>query len=531
MRNTLLILSFLGLHVAKGQNIERQWVYFKGKCANQPALSEKALQKRLDRGIIIDELDWPVCADYVQALKGLGYKVLMQSRWLNAVVVEATSWEAVESLSFVRNTSPVLSYRPMQRMEGGLSKKQDLGLPLKTNFAYGEAYEQIAQLNGVLLHDSGYAGAGMDIAVFDAGFFGVDNHPVFQKLRDENRILQTRDFVEGDSMVFEASYHGTQVLSTMGGWMPDSIVGTAPEANFYLFRTEDVSSETLVEEFYWMQAAEYADSIGVDVINSSLGYTTFDDTTTSHSYEDMDGNTTLVTRAADMAAAKGILVVNSAGNSGSGSWYYIGAPADGDSVMAIGAVSIIGEVAGFSSRGPSSDGDVKPNVMARGQAAVVVGYGESAYTYANGTSFSSPIMAGMSACLWQKHPEFSNMEIKDAIERSAHLYLSPNDDYGYGIPDFVKASEILSLSINETEQISLSLYPNPVRNRFFITLRREARNIHTSLYDMTGRLVYEWPPSMGSYSMSYVLPAHIPEGVYQLVLKSEGKVQSLKLVH
>lgn len=530
LKKTILLAMLALANGVFAESTEKYWVYFIGKCDGKVALSENAMEKRLLRNVSLDITDVPICPDYIASIKSVGAQVIMQSRWFNAAVVEIENIAILDQFDFIKTVSPVQKYIPTSK-EVYLKRNEEF-IPLKKgDFSYGAAEQQILQLNGISLHNDGFSGQGMEIAIFDGGFFDVDSHKIFDRLRDENRILDTYDFVDRDSNVYGSSYHGTQVLSTIAAWFPDSIIGTAPDASFYLFRTEDVGSETLVEEYYWLQAAEHADSIGVDVINSSLGYTTFDDSTTNHTYEMLDGNTTLVTRAADMAAAKGILVVNSAGNSGNGPWYYIGAPADGDSVMAIGAVDVIGNIAGFSSRGPSYDGDVKPNVSARGQAAAVAGYNNEAVTYANGTSFASPIMAGMSACLWQKHPNASNMDIFDAIQRSAHLYDNPDDDYGHGIPDFEVASNILSLSVNETNMFSLQLIPNPVASNFKIYWKEGVIVEQVELIDMTGRIVQVWRLNNTSNRVTLQLPMIISRGMYQLKVIAGNQSETIKLVH
>ena len=319
-------------------------------------------------------------------------------------------------------------------------------------------------IGGLQLHENGYFGDNINVAIFDAGFMGVDILPIFNNLWDNNKIIFTRDFVNNNKNVFDYSQHGTMVLSVMGGYMLDSLIGTAPMANYLLFRTEDSESETMVEEDYWAAAAELADSIGVDIINSSLGYTImYDDTINSHTYSDMDGNTTIITKAADRAASRGILVVNSAGNSGLSSWYHIGAPADGDSVLAIGAVDYLGKIASFSSRGPSFDGRIKPNVCAKG-VSVVVADQDSTIRYANGTSFSAPIISGLSACLWQaissNNIELSNMDIINLIQESSSLFSNPNDSLGYGIPNFYLS--YLNSSIDSSNYDNqINIFPNP----------------------------------------------------------------------
>jgi len=254
-----------------------------------------------------------------------------------------------------------------------------------------------------------------------------------------------------------------------------------------LFRTEDSSSETLIEEDNWVAAAEYADSAGADIINSSLGYTIlYDDLLNSHSYADMDGNSTIVTNAADLAASRGILVVNSAGNSGNNDWYYIGAPADGDSVLSVGAVNSFGDIASFSSRGPSYDGRVKPNICAQGVAAVVADL-DSTIRFANGTSFSAPIIAGLSACLWSSDATLNNIDLLNLIESSAHLFLNPNDSLGYGIPNFYTAY-LNNLNIDSHDSF-LNIYPNPFQETLSIYHNQET-TLKFDVFNLSGVIIF-----------------------------------------
>ena len=329
-------------------------------------------------------------------------------------------------------------------------------------------------LNGDILHDMGYRGQGKVIAVLDGGFLNANTLDVFDSLWQNNQILGTHDFVNGGQVLFDGHPHGSMVLSCMGGNYPGELIGTAPKASYWLLRSEDTGSEYRIEEYNWVSAAEYADSVGADVINSSLGYSdNFTDPGQNHTYSEMDGNTTPCTIGADMAAKKGILVVNSLGNSGNSDWYYLGAPSDGDSVLGIGAVTENGSYASFSSHGPSYDGRVKPDVVAQGSGAYVVDPYGGGFGYNSGTSFSSPIMAGMVTCLWQANPALNNMQIADAVSKSASQYLSPDDMLGYGIPDFVLANNILTIIDGPGEEIAtMNIYPNPFRDWFTIDAGR-----------------------------------------------------------
>ena len=499
-------------------------------------LSEKAIQRRARYNIPFNKTDLPVSEHYVQQIVDGGYKIIGKSRWLNAVVVEASEHTITElrEYSFIRKYQPVKKYRSTFDVLPG---KSGASRSFFDSAYYGASYSQVNMLKGDSLHNAGYRGEGMSIAVFDAGFPGVDTMPAFDSLNAENRLLGTRNFVDGNDSVFNSHWHGTAVLSTMASLWPDSLIGTAPKAGYYLFITEDAGSESVLEEYNWVAAAEYADSLGVDVINSSLGYTQFDDSTTSYTYDDMDGNTTLITIGADMAASKGILVVNSAGNSGLSSWKYIGAPADGDSVLTVGAVRADRTLAGFSSRGPSADGRIKPNVCAQGaKSAVTIG---DTVRYMGGTSFASPILAGMAACLWQAYPELTNMDIFKSIEQSAHLYEMPNDSLGHGIPDFAKAYKIAGSikdsisSLGEYVTVpDIGIYPNPFTNEIHIEIQKHGPVPESIvLYDALGQVVNvkRSGNETGNQNITLAGLSHLPKGVYllQIVLKDQTYVFKL----
>lgn len=458
---------------------DKYWVKFTDKI-NTPYsienpedfLSQKAIDRRTNQGISIETNDLPVDPAYIQAIIDEGAEILTVSKWFNSVTVYTTSSSvinAIELLPFVLSVEkdnlgyPFInekSAKPFFENESTKEITSSLkGISSGQSYDYGFAFNQIDMLNGILLHDAGYDGSGMTIAVLDAGFLNVDIIEGFDSLWINGQILGYKDFVEPASPnIFSSHYHGTMVLSTMGANLPTEMVGTAPEADYWLLRSEDADTEYLIEEVNWVSAAEFADSVGADIINSSLGYTTFDDASQDHTYADMDGNTTPITIGADIAASKGILVVNSAGNSGGSSWQYIGAPADGNEVFSIGAVNSSGNYASFSSTGPSYDGRVKPNVVAQGQGSTVISAYSGSVTSGNGTSFSSPITAGMVACLWQAHPDKTNFEIMTAIEESASLANNPNDQLGYGIPDYLEAHNQLSIPTVYELNVDIKIY-------------------------------------------------------------------------
>lgn len=409
-------------------------------------LSERAILRRQNYNIPITKQDLPVDKKYIKDLKKMGFEIYAVSKWFNLAVVYTKNKELLEeayNLPFVEK-----DYKTGYVEKKSKKRKRARRIRIRTEqdtslaFDYGRGENQIKMLNGHYLHNRGWTGEGIQIALMDAGFYKVNSLPSFDSLHANKQIIGVRDFVERDGDVYKDDTHGMQVLSTIGANCPGKLVGTAPKAKFWLLRTEDSKSEYIVEEYYWINAAEFADSVGVDMIHTSLGYNDFDDKINSHTYKEMNGNSAPVSIGADIASSKGILVVTSAGNEGNDPWKYMSAPADADSVLAVGSVNSLGKVSNFSSRGPSSDNRVKPEVMAKGFFAAVQGRRKK-MTTSSGTSFSGPIMAGAVACLWQANPEFNNMEIIDAVIKSCNKYRKPNDDYGYGIPDFAKADKYL----------------------------------------------------------------------------------------
>jgi subtilisin family serine protease len=406
-------------------------------------------------------------------------------------------------------------------------------------FDYGFGYTQIHMLGGDLMHEMGYRGQGKVIAILDAGFLNANTLSVFDSIWQNNQVLGTHDFVRGGDIQFDEHVHGAMVLSCMAANSPGQLIGTAPKASYWLLRSEDGATEYIIEEYNWVSAAEYADSVGADIINSSLGYTEFDDPALNHTYADMDGNTAVCTRGADMAARKGILVVNSLGNEGSSQWYYLSAPSDGDSVMGIGAVDGSGVYASFSSHGPSYDGRVKPDVVAQGSGVAIVDPYSGSITFGGGTSFSSPITAGMVACLWQANPSLNNMQIAQAIKQSASQYENPDDMLGYGIPDYVLANNILTvISGPEGNPGIFDIYPNPFADTFTIdlTAMEDQSNLNKGLCrvdisDLTGRIIGSQLISLtGSDKTEVNILQNAPGGLYFASINLHGKQFVQKIV-
>lgn len=474
MKKCLLLLFIASgfLSLESHAQFSRYIVRFKDKGSNpftlnNPAayLTNRAIQRRTRYGIVIDSLDLPITPRYIDSVRLAGVvTVVNTSKWLNQVAIQTNDAAAlvkINGLPFVAGVNAMATnfIQPVNKLLDPVFPLQP-GIPTTPSgindfYNYGQSYGQVRLHQGEFLHNHGFRGEGMQLAVLDAGFFHYLSLPTFDSARNNGQILGTWDFVAGNVSVDEDHTHGMQCLSAIAANIPGVFVGTAPKTSFYLYRTEDAATEYPIEEQNWAAGAERADSLGVDICSVSLGYTTFDNGTFNHSYADMNGNTTIISRAADFAAKKGMLIVVAAGNEGGGSWHFISAPADADSVLAIGAVSTSGAVAGFSSYGPSSDGQIKPGVAAVGQGAVVANPGNGQPSFGNGTSFACPNMAGLATCLWQAFPEVNNMSVIDALQKSATKATNPDDRVGYGIPDMKKAFVILEKKLY-TQQAAIN---------------------------------------------------------------------------
>ena len=501
-------------------------------------LTARALARRAKFNIPIKENDIPVNPRYVKAVANTGVQILNTSRWLNGVTVytaDTTLIDSIKTFSFVRST---LKFSPARQKVDKFRREAAIPKAVTTVFKavdtgearYGAALTQIKQINGIYLHNKGFRGQGMVIAVLDAGYSFVPTQPLFDSLRNDHRILGTKDFVHPGGDVYPQHYHGRMVLSCMAADVPGTMIGTAPKASYWLLRSEDARSENVIEEYNWVSAAEFADSVGADVINSSLGYISFDDTIYSHPYSDMDGKTCISTRGAEIAASKGILVVNSAGNDGQSITFpWIGAPADGDSVLTAGAVTATGIRASFSSIGPTYDGRIKPTVMTLGQGDAVANSTDSVMR-ASGTSFSSPVLAGMSACLWEAHPLATNMQIIEALKKTASLAGNPNSLMGWGIPDFAKAdaylTEILSVPNRKTGERTLSTYPNPFHDGFSVKVPQSiSGKVQLTLFSIDGKKLFEKAFQVAGLRLTFhdTFLSQLKAGIYLVRLTYAGK--------
>ncbi|GEO03642.1 serine protease [Adhaeribacter aerolatus] len=525
-----------------GGQARKHLIYFRDK-ANSPFsvdnpqqyLSDRAISRRHKQQINITARDLPVNPLYTAGLKSKGAEVLYASRWFNAAVVycDSSVYTELVKLPFVKN-GQTLSRRNTSTVtirNGSASPKPAPAnnRRLKTDRqTYGAAYNQANMLGVLQMHEAGFRGEGMHVAVFDGGFSGVHRVPAFAHLFEESRVKATFDFVDKNEDVFEKDTHGTNVLSTLAAYQPGTYVGNAYKANYYLFITEDSRGEHNIEEVNWLLAAEFADSAGVDVINSSLGYTTFDAPSRSYSYNDLNGSLAIVTRAADYAAATGMLVVNSAGNEGNKPWRYISAPADADSALSVGAVDSLGRRAAFSSVGPTADGRIKPNLVAQGLLAAVVTPGGQVVR-ANGTSFSGPILCGLAVGFWQANPTLTNMQVIKYLERTASQASIPDFLIGYGIPNFSQAHKLA-----QEEENKSVIFPNPVQNnQLQIRMSKEFINqrINVTIYNTVAQKVVKEIIATTPVSRNVVVDiSSLSPGIYNCVINGNDGPKIFKFL-
>ena len=541
-------LSFLLLIVLASLFAEAQiatniyWVQFTDK-NNSPYsidnpeayLSPRALQRRANQGIGIDEYDIPVNPQYLQAVADCGAQLLHPSKWLNGVSVYTTNpnvIDAIHALEFVevvRNcpNDPKAQERKEQWLANEMKPEESL-----RGFRgyYGGAEAQVKQLNVDQLHEQGFDGTGIVIAVLDGGFQGTEGHSCFDNMREEGRLLGVRDYVYGSTTVYSQSTHGTSCLSTMAAYDPNEMVGTAPKASYYLFHTEDAETENIIEEYNWVSGAEYADSLGVDVCSTSLGYIDFDMPQWDHPLEHFDGHTAPMTIGAEIAASRGMICVNAASNEGDG-YCTLGIPADAEHILTIGAVDSNGNRASFSSVGPTYDGRIKPDVMAMGQGTYVAsGDGWWPYYNGNGTSFATPVLAGAVACLRQARPYATVQEISDAIRECSNRADNPDNQYGYGIPDFSQALEMLHVAeVSAQSNELINVYPNPSQGEVHVTLKEGAK-ADVTVFDFMGRQRYTYSFNGLNHTTLESYLNTLESGVYFIQAVSELGNQTLKLV-
>jgi serine protease AprX len=532
MKKLLLISVFFAL---ADQSFAQYacWIQFKDKHGttgtfSQPTsyLSEKAIYRRAKQQIQIDSTDLPVSQLYVSQVLAKGATLKNLSKWLNGITVTMNDTSALaefRSLPFVKRLE--LTLVPSGYTASKISKAAKI-TKATIDTTYGDAYAQIDIHNGRKLHSAGYRGKDMVIGVLDGGFYKADEISVFDSLRQQSRLLGVKNFADNSTDFFSISeMHGTSVLSTMAANLPGKMIGTAPDASYWLIRTEYSPTEYLVEVDNWVAGIEFADSVGVDIINSSLGYTEFNYSGMNYSYQTLDGKTSRASIAANLAARKGMIVVNAAGNDGNKSWHYISAPSDADSILCVGAIDLNGNHANFSSYGPSSDGRIKPDVSAVGYQTTIANQYGVYQSY--GTSFASPIIAGLAACAWQSLPHLNNIEIINLMKRYSSLYQSPNDSLGYGIPNVYALYDenriYTGVSSNAVSENTTAYFSG----EFLIINQFEGENSTAGLYGIAGQKLGEWKWNGSANTTNW---SSLPRGTYLLSVATHSTKRVMKVL-
>jgi len=552
MKKLLLLLSLTTFFQVTAQ--EDAWIFFKDKpnttiFLENPLtmLSQRAIDRRSKLSIPLDAIDVPIDKTYYNQIKSeANITILGKSKWLNVIHVQGevadinslqSKFSFIDHIEFANKLININRKSKATRIVSNHYHKLQKTL---TDFQYGQTDTQIKMLKGDYLHAQGLTGEGQIIAIIDAGFPNVNTLDAFQRIRENNQILGGYNFADRNEDFYTRDFHGTHVLSSIAGYLENEFVGTAPDANFYLFITEISETETVLEETLWVEAAERADSLGVDVINTSLGYTTYDNPNHSYNYQDMDGKTTFISRGAEIGASRGLLLVNAAGNSGNSSWKYIGAPADAPSVITVGAVNASNVIAPFSSFGPTADGRIKPEILGQGQNPALIDYYTGKIsTSSSGTSFSSPIIAGLIACLNQREDPLMmsktatdnlNTYLKNAIYESADRFTAPLAQYGYGIPNFEMALKIYigNLTIiNERVLSALKVSPNPTNDFIKISADGDPLNgFSIQVFNILGRKVLE-----NTYLKSEtIVLTSLKKGIYLLKVSKNNQHKTFKLI-
>jgi subtilisin family serine protease len=512
----LFLLLFTITHFSQE---EHAWVYFKDKPGHENyienpdlILSQKSILKKNKKNIPIDFTDTPVYQPYIDLiLQNQNFTYVAKSKWFNFIhligdedlLQNLSSLDFVDKIIFAKKESRSIIF---DKIEINQTRNDE-----------DNPYNQIEMINLGFLHDQGFTGEGVSIAIFDSGFKNVNSLSGFERIRSLNKIKYTYDFVDNTAELYQytGNSHGTLVFSTMAGYIESEFIGTAPDAEYYLFRTEDVSSETPAEESFWIEAIETADSLGVDLTNTSLGYKNYDNINYSYQNYELDGNTAIITQAANMAFSKGIILVNSAGNSSSSG---VIAPADSPNVLSIGAVDFLGDYIYFSSQGNEFQPTIKPDISAQGYRTFVINSNDQ-LTRSSGTSFSSPVLAGAIACLYQSFPDFSNSKIYNIIRNSSSQNNSPDNFLGYGIPDFEKAYN-LSINLNND---TFAIYPNPIIDELNVLSFSNEKYIF-DIYSVNGRLVFskEFQGFRTKTNLDF-----LSKGIYILKLSDENNNETL----
>jgi len=533
----LFFLFILFSEFAFAQN--NYFVYLKDKNNNgfsladaSKFLSQKAINRRQKQKLSITTQDLPLTETYINQLRQTGAKILGKSRWFNAVLVncDEATYSKINSLSFVKTARLVGKAQESQANDNDKPRQKIVStLPNARQEAenYGVSLAQVSQIGIDKMHEKGFKGKNMLIAVLDDGFFNVDINPAFKHLK----IVDTYDFTTNTKEVYSKgsqSLHGAKVLSVLAAYSPNNVIGGAFEADYVLYKTEIDALEQPSEEVFWIFAAERADSIGVDIISTSLGYNTFDNSKLDYKKTDLDGNTAIITKAADFAASKGIIVVKSVGNEGNKSWQTLTFPADADSILAVGSVNSSGKYSVFSSRGFTADRRVKPDAVVMGEQVATISPA-GFVNFESGTSFATPLLAGMVAGLWQANPSLTNLQIIDLVRRAGSRFRNPSDSIGYGIPTFDRANFLVTGTENLLEKMMRVRYFSP-QSLLFI----EANNIYNDvievqIFDILGRSMLKNSYTSATISISLDLPL-FKSGLYVVTIQNRTEKISVKIV-
>jgi len=531
-KRTLLFFALLlpGL-IQAGEDLMRFRVYLKDKQITQssaysfsipafqlnsatlniiPALSQISLKRRMAQDIDLDSTDYPVSENYLKSIRDQGFTIVTQSRWMNTAVVSAPDSLCINtlvSLPFVKSVQLVWRNPSTSKIIKSNCAAKDLRVEVDSSKYYGKADLQINMLNLMDLHSSGHKGAGKIIAVVDAGFYGVDTMSWFKDLS----LVAAKDFIYPPSNIYQGHAHGTSVLSVLAANEEYYFVGSAPEADYCLLRSEDVLSEYPIEEDYWIAAAEFADSIGVDIISTSLGYFTYDMAELSYQIDQLDGKTAFITRAANIAATKGMLLIFSAGNEGNKVWKKISFPSDAENVLTIGSVQSDFSKSAFSSVGPTSDGRIKPDLMACGSNDYILN-GAGILTKGSGTSFSTPLVTGLAACIWGNWPNLKANELRQYIKESGDRAEYPDTLYGYGIPNAREIMLALRVPFEKNDKANYYCYPNPAKDKlYFSESHISDEPLEVTIYNTLGQKMMK---KKFDGAFSYLDVSHLPNAVY-----------------
>lgn len=511
-------------------------------------LSERAIQRRAKQQIAIDSTDLPINPKYIDSVLSSGNVTLLtKSKWLNQISIrtnDAVALAKIATFSFVKTSSAIKrsAIPGMVTRNKFFDKFTEIqrphGVSGVSDLSYGLSASQVKIHNGDYLHDKGFTGKGMLIAIIDDGFYHYKNFPAFQKVVTNNQVVETYDFVKLSHEVEDEDSHGMYCFSIIASNVPGTMVGTCPDANFLLYRSEDISSESPAEEQNWVAAAERSDSAGADIITTSLGYNVFDNPVFNHSYEDMDGQTTIIAIGANAAASKGMIVLAAAGNAGNTPWHYIVSPGDAKNILTIGAIDTSGKIGYFSSYGPTSDGRIKPTVVSVGVGTILQTTNGN-FGAGDGTSFATPNLAGLVTCLWQAFPDFSSQQVMDAVIKSGSQYSSPDNALGYGIPNMKMAYDdlaqqrYLKKATELLQDKKFLIYPNPFSDhaQLLIDLKVKGKVVF-QIFDMNGKLCREQSETVVTTGPQFIIikKEALAKGMYILRFQNGDEIYSSKLL-